>query len=102
MTDRPLPLTAGYSHLFRGIRLSLPRAGVTGPLRPAAARLAFSDGVEVAAELLAAADGELLLSVPAYRTAAGNGIDAALWPVLDVADNTDPGLLTMRLGPRLV
>ncbi len=102
MTGEPLPLTASYSHLFRGVRLSLQRARVAGPLGPADVRLAFSDGVEVAGELLAtSADGDLVLSVPDYRTAAGQAIEAAWWPVLEVADD-DPELLTLRLGARIV
>ncbi|MFT4218504.1 MAG: hypothetical protein QM619_15155 [Micropruina sp.] len=100
MTGRPLPLTAGYSHLFRGIRLSAPRVGL--PLRPGGVRLAFSDGVEVAGELLATTEDDLILSVPSYPTAAGTTVDAALWPVLDVEDGADPQLVTLRLGPRIV
>lgn len=101
MADDPLPLTASYSHLFRGVRLSVVRSGVGLPLGPCAARVAFSDGVEVPAELLAAADGALLLSVPGYRTSAGTTLDAALWPIASV-DETDADRITVRLGPRLV
>ncbi len=100
MTADPLPLTAGYSHLFRGIRLTLPD-GFAPPLRPCDVRLAFSDGVELAAELLTGGDGELLLATPAYRTAAGNDVEGGLWPVQDVADGTDSDPVTVRLGPRL-
>ena len=100
MTTDPLPLTAGYSHLFRGVRLSLPD-GFTPPLRPGDVRLAFSDGVELSAALLTGRDGELLLATPAYRTAAGNDVGAGLWPVRDVTGGADSGPLTVRLGPRL-
>ena len=100
MIEQPLPPTAGYSHLFRGIRLSLPH-GLAPPLRPCEVRLAFSDGVELAAELLTARDGELLLATPAYRTAAGSDVGPGLWPVREVADSADSGQLTLRLGPRV-
>ncbi|MFT4296691.1 MAG: hypothetical protein QM582_14905 [Micropruina sp.] len=102
MTGVPVPLTAAYSHLFRGVRLSLPREGVDLPLGPGAVRLAFSDGVEVDAELLATAEESLVLSVPSYRTSAGHAVDAALWPVLDVTDGADADQLSVRLGPRIV
>ena len=100
MADRPLPLTASHSHLFRGARLSVERSSVGLPLQPCAVRVAFSDGVEVPAELLAAGDDALLLSVPSYRTSAGTTLDAALWPIASV-DDGDAGLITVRLGPRL-
>lgn len=100
MADRPLPLTTAYSHLFRGARLSADRARVGLPLEPCAVRVAFSDGVEVPAELLAGTGGDLLLSVPSYRTSAGTTLDAALWPIASV-DDGDAGLITVRLGPRL-
>ncbi len=101
MTGRPLPLTASHSHLFRGARLRVSRSAVTLPLRPADVRLAFSDGVEVAGELVETGDGDALLSLPGYRTAAGASIGAAHWPVLEVADDTDPEYLSLRLGPRI-
>ncbi|MFT3861680.1 hypothetical protein [Micropruina sp.] len=102
MSAGPLPLTSSYSHLFRGVRLSVPRAAVALPLGPADVRLAFSDGIEVAGELLAtSADADLVLSISGYRTAAGQTIDAALWPVSEVADDADPELLTLRLGQRI-
>ena len=101
MTDRPLPLTASHSHLFRGARLRARRPALEVPLRPADVRLAFSDGVEVTGELVGTGDGDVLLSLPGYRTAAGASIGAALWPVLEVADDTDPGYLSLRFGPRL-
>ena len=102
MADRPLPLTTAYSHLFRGARLSADRARVGLPLEPCAVRVAFSDGVEVPAELLAAGDDALLLSVPSHRTSAGTTLEAALWPIAAVADAADGDLVTLRLGPRIV
>lgn len=102
MTGHPVPLTASHSHLFRGTRLSAERSALPLPLRPTDVRLAFSDGVEVAGELVESGDGELLLSLPDYRTAAGQSIVAALWPVLEVAGGADPGSITVRLGQRII
>lgn len=101
MADRPLPLTASHSHLFRGARLSVERSSVGLPLQPCAVRVAFSDGVEVPADLLAGADDARLLSVPGYRTSAGNTLDAALWPIASV-DDSDADLIILRLGHRIV
>ncbi len=101
MADRPLPLTASHSHLFRGARLSVERSSVGLPLEPCAVRVAFSDGVEVPAELLAAGDDALLLSVPGYRTSADTSLDAALWPIASV-DDSDADLIILRLGHRIV
>lgn len=102
MAEGPLPLTASHSHLFRGARLSLDRSRVDLPLEPCAVRVAFSDGVEVPAELLATAGGDaLLLSVPSYRTSAGNTLEAALWPIASVDAATDADQVTLRLGPRI-
>lgn len=101
MAEHPLPLTASHSHLFRGSRLSAERSRVSLPLEPQPVRLAFSDGVEVSAELLAAGDA-LLLSVPSYRTSAGAVLDAALWPITQVDESSDAELVTLRLGARIV
>ncbi len=99
VTEGPLPLTASHSHLFRGTRLSVERARAT--LQPGPVRVAFSDGVEVSAERLAAGDA-LLLSVPSYRTSAGAVLDAALWPITQVDESSDAELVTLRLGARIV
>ena len=101
MTGHPVPLTASHSHLFRGARLRTSRSALALPLRPADVRLAFSDGVELPGELVETGDGDALLSLPGYRTAAGASIGAALWPVLEVTDDADPAYLNLRLGPRI-
>ena len=101
MAERPIPLTASHSHLFRGARVGIERSSVRLPLGPAPVRVGFSDGVEVSAELLAHGD-TLLLAMPSYRTSAGTVVDAALWPIAGVDDTTDAESLTVRLGARVV
>lgn len=93
-----LELTVSYSHLFRGVRLRGP-AAVALPVRASGVDLMFSDGVELEAELVELDDAALALAVPAYETATGHRIKAALWSVAEVI--TDQGALTIKLGPRL-
>jgi hypothetical protein len=90
-----------HSHLFRGARLTANEAGMSLPLRACQLWLTFSDGIEVQAELLTGhGAGEVVLSVPTYRTAAGHQIKQAIWPVI-VSGNETPHRLILKLGQRL-
>lgn len=93
-----LELTVSYSHLFRGVRLRGP-AAVALPVRASGVDLMFSDGVELEAELVELDNAALALAVPAYETATGHQIKAALWSIVEVIADQDS--LTIKLGPRL-
>jgi hypothetical protein len=94
-----LELTVSHSHLFRGIRLRAPLAEVTCPLTASIVDLMFSDGVELEAELVVQGDTALTLAVPAYETATGHHVAAAMWPISDVI--TDDDTVMIKLGLRL-
>lgn len=95
----PLELAVSHSHLFRGIQLRARLAEVTFPLRASIVDLIFSDGVELEAELVEQGDTALTLAVPAYETATGHHVAAAMWPISDVT--TDDETLMIKLGLRL-
>lgn len=96
--DAVIGLAAGHSHLFGGARLLAQ--GAARPLRPAAVEVLFRDGVAVAAELVATGDDDrLLLSLPAYTTAAGTTIAAALWPLTAIEDAAEG--LSLTVGKRI-
>ncbi|HEY5788538.1 MAG TPA: hypothetical protein VIT65_27575 [Microlunatus sp.] len=64
--------------------------------------LSFSDGVDVEGELLTGQQtGELALAVPAYRTATGHLVSAAVWTVSETQTNSERDQLSIRLGQRL-
>jgi hypothetical protein len=95
-------LSASHSHLFRGARLSGFRPEISLPLRATTVRISFSDGVELEAELLeGSAPGSLALAVPAYPTATGHPVAAALWPVTEISADQADGRLTIKLGQRI-
>lgn len=100
--DQVVALSARHSHLFRGARVSASRRGLSLPLRPSAVWLAFRDGIEVDAELLEGGSPEsLALAVPAYRTAAGHQVAAAVWPVTEVIIDQSGDEVLLRLGQRI-
>ncbi|MFT4165861.1 MAG: hypothetical protein QM650_11525 [Microlunatus sp.] len=110
MTDPigTLWLSAAYSHLFRGVRVTVEELDPTEPLGAARARLAFSDGIEVDAELLESdTAGNLALAVPAYETATGHPVAAAVWPVVEIGtarsgSGENAERLCLKLGQRVV
>ncbi|WP_102158234.1 hypothetical protein [Zhihengliuella halotolerans] len=71
-------LHASHSHLFRGARLRAPGAAPFAD--PADVRVVFSDFSDAGAELRRAEGTPAwILSVAAYRTAAGTEIPASAW-----------------------
>lgn len=105
--EGPVWLSVAYSHLFRGVKVTV-EPETTLPLGAAAARLVFSDGIEVGAELLeAGAAGSMALAVPAYETATGHPVAAAVWPVAEIGSaksdlGDDTERLFLKLGQRVV
>lgn len=81
--------TTGYSHLFPGARLALD----SGEVGLGELDLRFSDGVEVTAELLELAGGELAVAAPAYVTAAGTRIGPQVWLVRKAGADRHPVLV---------
>lgn len=101
-SESPLPvLQADYSHLFRGVRLAAAASALPDPIGPAAVLLSFNDGIDVEGELLAGrADDDLALSVPAYRTATGHRVPAALWTVSEISRDDQEEQISIKLGSR--
>lgn len=94
-------LHADYSHLFRGVRLTAAASALPDPIGPAAVLLSFNDGIDVEGELLAGPqDDGLALAVPAYRTATGHRVAAALWTVSEVSRDDPDEQISIKLGRR--
>ena len=94
---------ATHSHLFRGASVSGARAELRLPLGACSVRVCFGDGVEVEAEIVVGiAGGDCLLVMPAYETAAGHPIPAALWPITQARSNPVTDHVILRLGQRLL
>ena len=94
---------ATHSHLFRGASVSGARAELRLPLRACSVRVCFGDGVEVEAEIVVGATGkDCALVMPAYETAAGQPMPAALWPVTEVHSDSVTDQVILKLGQRLL
>ncbi|MFT3886678.1 MAG: TetR family transcriptional regulator [Arachnia sp.] len=91
----PVVLRASHTHLFPGAQLETDAVLD----RPGPVLLLFSDGVETAAELLLSPDDDdLVLDVPAHRTAAGTRIPEKVWRLSGAA--REEGATTI-VGQRL-
>lgn len=78
------------------------RSEIALPLRASMVQICFSDGVELEAELLeGSAPDRLALAVPAYQTATGHPVPAALWPVSEISIDEADDRLMMKLGQRI-
>lgn len=100
--EPPIQLLAGHSHLFPGTRLIGVASQLPLPLAPSAVLLSFSDGVEVDAELVSGtAPGDHALVVPAFRTATGHPVAAAVWPVTEISTDENEGQVLIKIGRRL-
>ncbi|MFT4163830.1 MAG: hypothetical protein QM650_01145 [Microlunatus sp.] len=94
-------LHVDYSHLFRGVRLTAAASALPDPIVPAAVLLSLNDGIDVEGELLAGRqDDDLALAVPAYRTATGHLVAAAVWTVSEVSRDDREEQISIKLGPR--
>lgn len=93
MTDDRLPLHSAHTHLFRGARLTAATAPTELGASPRGVRIAFSDGVEVDAELLRNDAGDLALDLPRYRTRAGTEIPAKAWSATVADDGAGSALV---------
>jgi hypothetical protein len=99
----PVTLYATHSHLFGGARVSGARSVLRLPLGACPVRLRFSDGIDVEAEIVVGVTGgDCALAMPAYETATGHPIPAALWPVTEVRSDSGTDLLILKLGRRLL
>jgi hypothetical protein len=96
-------LYATHSHPFGGARVSGARSELRLPLGACPVRLCFSDGIEVEAEIVVGVTGgDCALAMPAYETAAGHPIPAALWPVTEVRSDSVTDQIILKLGQRLL
>ena len=94
-------LHADYSHLFRGIRLAATASALPDPIGPAAVLVSFNDGIDVEGELLAGRQhDDLALAVPAYRTATGHLVSAAVWTVSEISRDDQDEQISIKLGQR--